>query len=167
VAAGPGAIVYDVSDSCLIAENTVQNVKGGSGIYLGDSQGCKIYNNVVRQAERHGIELAGFSDDNLVLDNVSTQNGLDGLRVEGSQNHIERNVLNSNGTSGLPAWGLHFANFGGPLINNTYGRNTGHGNPGPPAACVFGGGPNPPTTDFCDEGPGALSWIDNFLPFLF
>jgi parallel beta-helix repeat protein len=167
VGAAQGAIVYDISDNGLIAENTVENVAGGSGIYLGDSQGNKIYNNVVRGAEANGIYLAGFSDDNLVLDNVATQNGFDGLRVEGSQNHIERNVLNSNGLSGQPSWGLHFAAFGGPLVNNTYGRNTAHGNPGPAGLCPFGGGPNPPTNDFCDEGPGALSWADNFMPFLF
>jgi hypothetical protein len=165
-AAGPGAIVYDVSSAGLISENTVENIQGGSGIFLGDSQGSKIYNNVVREVEKNGIHLAGFSDDNLVLDNVVTLSGADGLRVEGSRNHIERNVLNVNGFGGVASWGLHFA-AGGALGSNTYGRNTAHGNPGPPGACPFGGGPNPPTFDFCDEGPGALSWADNFMPFLF
>ena len=75
-------------------------------------------------------------------------------------------MLNSNGTSGLPSWGLHFAVPAGPF--NTFGRNTAHGNPGPAAVCPFGGGPNAPTNDYCDEVPGGspLSWADNFMPFL-
>jgi parallel beta-helix repeat protein len=164
VAASPGAIVYAASDNGLIAENTVETIETGGGIVLDQAQGCKIYNNVVRGANGDGIYLTAGSDDNLILDNVSTQNGSNGLRVESDRNHIERNVLNSNGTSGQ-GWGLHFVVPAGPA--NTMGRNTAHGNTGPAPACPAGGGPFAPTNDFCDEGPGVLSWGDNFMPFLF
>ena len=165
-----GAIVYDYCEGGLISENTIQDLYGGGGgIYLGDSSGCKIYNNVVRRvgaaadAGSAGIWLAGFSDDNLVLNNVVTQCATDGLFVEGSRNQIDRNVLNSNGTSGM-GHGLHLsANWGGDW--NTFGRNTARGNPGGP--CAYPGGLYPPTTDFCDEGMSSGSFNDNYMPFFF
>jgi hypothetical protein len=149
-----GGIVYDISSGGLIANNTVQDIIDGSGIYLGDSTGTKIYNNVVRRAQSHGIELAGQTDDNLVLDNVVTASGQDGLRVQGRRNHIDRNLLNSNGL-----FGLHFL---AGAAENQYGRNSGIGNTG--GICSF-----PFTPDFCDDNgtpPGPPNWSfgDNLMP---
>jgi parallel beta-helix repeat protein len=69
------------SSAGLIENNTVHGVNGGSGIYLGDTSGCKIHDNVVREPANNGIDLAGNSDENLVYENVSSFNGRDGLRV--------------------------------------------------------------------------------------
>jgi parallel beta-helix repeat protein len=170
-----GAIVYDLSDDGLIANNTIESIsEGGSGIYLGDASGCKIYNNVVRWAEGDGIAIAGFSDDNLILDNVVSQSGRDGVRVEGSRNHVERNVLNSNCQNGSQAcWGLHFVRaFNG--ADSVYRGNTARVNLGVAGTCPWPGAPAlPPTTDFCDEqiagpaGTGTTSIGDNFMPTLF
>jgi parallel beta-helix repeat protein len=165
-----GVIVYDYSEGGLISENTIEDLSGGGGaIYLGDTSGCKIYNNVVRRVAdtadmgTAGIWLAGFSDDNLVLNNVVTQCPNDGVFVEGSRNHIDRNVMNSNGYTGM-GHGLHLSrNWGGDF--NTFGRNTARGNPGGP--CAFIGSPYPPTTDFCDEGLGNGSFNDNYMPNFF
>ena len=38
-------ITVDVSYGCLVSENTVEDTQG-QGIFLGDSSGCKLYNNV-------------------------------------------------------------------------------------------------------------------------
>jgi parallel beta-helix repeat protein len=161
-----GALVYDYSNAGLIALNTVESVQGGSGIFLGDAKGNKVHNNVVREASSHGIHIAGMSDDNLVLENVATQCGGDGVRVEGSRNHVDRNVMNrdcQNGTG--QCWGLHFAmQWGG--MDNTFGRNTARGNLGMPAMCPAVP-PYAPTTDFCNEQLGAGSFNDNYMPNFF
>jgi parallel beta-helix repeat protein len=163
-----GAIIYDYSEGGLISENTIEDMHGdGGAIYLGDSSGCKIYNNVVRRGGDNGgaagIWLAGFSDDNLVLNNVVSQSWTDGVFVEGSRNHIDRNVMNNNGVSGQ-GHGLHLsAIWAGDY--NTFGRNTARGNPGGP--CAFAGGLYPPTTDFCDEGLINSSFNDNYMPNMF
>lgn len=168
-----GAIVYDYSDAGLIAENTVQQVNSmmspldGNGIYLGDGSGTKVHDNVVRAASNDGISIAGFSNDNLIFENVATRCGRDGLRVEGSRNHVDRNVLNSQAGMG---WGLHFSSAWGGN-GNTYGRNTARGSAGGP--CAWPGPPaNPPTTDFCDEQPvgptgSNSSFNDNYMPSFF
>jgi parallel beta-helix repeat protein len=165
-----GAIVYDYSEGGLISGNTVQDVSSegldATGIYLGDASGCKVYNNIVRRTSGGGgagIWVAGFSDDNLVLNNVVTQSWTDGIFIEGSRNHVDRNVMNSNGLSGQ-GHGLHLSsNWGGDA--NTFGRNTARGNPGGP--CAWAGGPYPPTPDFCDEGLANTSFTDNLMPNLF
>jgi len=161
-----GAIVYDYSHAGLIASNTVEIVNSGSGIFLGDAKGNEIRNNVVREAQHHGIDLAGMSDDNLVLENVSTQNARDGLRLEGSRNHTDRNVLNRNCQFALGnCWGLHLSNAWGGA-DNTFGRNTARGNLGNPQVCAALP-PYGPTTDFCCEQTGAGSFNDNYMPNFF
>lgn len=164
-----GAIVYDYGNGALIADNTIQEVHenfefAGSGVYLGDSNGCKIVNNVVREAGINGIYLAGFSNGNMVLNNVVTASQNDGINVEGSFNQVDRNTMSDNCRNGTSAcWGLHFATaFGG--IDNTFGRNTARGNAGAPATCPAGPGPYPPTSDFCDETAGTMSYNDNYMP---
>lgn len=168
-----GAIVYDYSDAGLIAQNTIEKVQGmmvptdGNGIYLGDSKGSKIHNNVVRDVSDDGIDVAGYSDDNLLLDNVVSHCSRDGVRIEGAGNHVDRNLLNSNCTGGGGnCWGLHFVNtpWGG---QNTFGRNTARRNGGLPAACPGIGGIYPPTTDFCDQQTGNSSFRDNYMPSFF
>jgi len=161
-----GAIVYDYSNGGLIASNTVETVSGGSGIFLGDAKGNKLYNNVVRDAAFHGIDLAGMSDDNLVLDNVATQCSRDGIRVEGSRNQVDRNVMNRNCQLGIgQCWGLHLAAVWAGA-DNTFGRNTARGNGGMAAMCPAAL-PYPPTPDFCNEQPGAGSFNDNYMPSFF
>lgn len=155
----PAGIIYDVSVDGLIAENTVDGTKSGAGICLGDTRGTKLYNNVVSRSEREGIYIAGFSNDNLLIENVVTESAGDGVAVEGSRNFIDRNLLNSNGTSGS-GHGLHFYAIGGQ--NNTYGRNTARGSPGGP--CIPPPGPFN-TPDFCDDTGGANdSFGDNYIP---
>ena len=78
---------------------------------------------------------------------------------------IRRNVLNTNGLSGVTAWGLYLTGLG-----STYRGNTAQGNPGPAAACPG----LTATTDFCDTGAGNVSPFnqpptlagDNLMPGL-
>ncbi len=152
---GPG-IGFDGGGS-LISENTIQSAVG-DGIQIRQGKGNKLFDNVVHRSTANGIFLSPGAFDTLVLNNVSTANGIDGLHVDGAQNHIDRNVLNSNTDCGLVLTGGAFL--------NTFGRNTARANAGAGAcggaACVFFVGFFPP--DGCDAGGGNTSFGDNLAP---
>ena len=163
-AGGPfgAAINLDGAESCLISQNTIDFVAGaaglGTGIRLRGALGCKVYNNIVMNTSFHGIEITGGSAGHLVLNNVVRQAAFDGIFVGGSRNHIDRNLLTDNGTSGT-GFGLH---FGLASTDNNFGRNSAMGNPG--GACAF-----PCSLDLCDDAgpPGAFpnwSFGDNLMP---
>ena len=115
-------------------------------MWLSHFESSKVYNNTVTLSRAEGIWLDVLSDDNLSLDNVSSQNDMNGMLVDSNQNHIERNVLNTNGLgAAVPAWGLFLNGF-----QNTYRGNTAQGNSGPAAACPG----FPATFDFCDGTGG-------------
>jgi parallel beta-helix repeat protein len=137
----------------LVIENTIQNASP-NGIRLIATDGTKLINNVIFRANGgNGIFLNAASDDNLILENVVTQASFWGLEVEGDRNHIEGNLLNTNGrglTLDLPAGAM----------NNLYRRNTARGNTGaalcPAAIC---------SADFCGFAVGINhSQADNWLP---
>ena len=97
---------------------------GADGIFLRQCKGNKLFDNVVRTSGGNGIHIDGGSSDTLILNNVASGNGTaalptggEGLLVEGTQNLIERNALNSNA-----GFGLRFC-FAGGSCANTFGRN--------------------------------------------
>lgn len=142
----PGADGFVGCLACLLKNNTIQEA-AASGMWLTHFEASKVYNNVVTFSGAEGIYLDILSQDNLILDNVSGQNGANGMLIDSPANHIERNVLNTNGTAGaFPAYGLR---LNSPA--NTYRGNTAQGNPGPPGLCPGA----PATTDFCDATGGA------------
>jgi hypothetical protein len=151
--------------ACLIAENTIQEA-AANGMWLSFLTGSKIHNNVVIYSGAEGIWLDVGSDTNLVLDNVVSFSGGNGLLVDSFLNHLERNLLNSNGLATGMGWGMWLRNGG----QNTYRGNTAQGNVGPPAACPG----FPATTDFCNTGPANVSPLnqpptlagDNLMPTL-
>jgi hypothetical protein len=151
--------------ACLIAENTIQEASA-SGMWLSFLTGSKIHNNVVIYSGAEGIWLDVGSDTNLVLDNVVSFSGGNGLLVDSFLNHLERNLLNSNGVAAGLGWGMYLRGGG----QNTYRGNTAQGNVGFPAACPG----IPATTDFCDTGPANVSPLnqpptlagDNLMPTL-
>ena len=156
------------SRACLVSQNTIEEILGaggpssGQGIRLERST-CKLNNNVIARVEGDGIFLDAWSRDCLVLDNAVSDAGRDGIHVEGVQNHIDRNVFNSNGS----LWGGFGMHFRPGSIDNRSGRNSAVGNFG--AACIFptvGGFP-----DYCDDAapPGAVNvtFGDNLVPVLF
>ena len=139
--------------SCLIAKNTISNA-GRDGMNLLHFEVSKLHNNVIFRSAGNGIFVDQLSQDNLILDNVSGQNGGHGMIIASPQNHIERNTLNSNGSGGA-GFGLWLS---GP--SNTYRGNTAQGNSG--GAC-----PGLATPDLCDATAGANNSIgDNFMPWL-
>ncbi len=154
----PGPTGFVGCLACLVKNNTIQEA-AASGMWLSHFEASKVYNNVVTFSGQEGIYFDILSQDNLILDNVSSQTGANGMLVDSPTNHIERNVLNTNGTGGaLPAFGLFLRAAG-----NTYRGNTAQGNPGPPGGCPGA----PATPDFCDGTGGANnSPIDNFMPGL-
>jgi parallel beta-helix repeat protein len=144
-------------DGCLLSENTIERVTG-TGIDLSNSIGNKLYDNVVREAKFHGIHLDPASNDNLVVMNSATDGGFGlpgghGLFVEGRQNQIDRNILNSNSGFGL--------RFAAPSASNTFGRNMARGNlglaAGPCASGLF-----PPNS--CNDGAVNSTFGDNLIP---
>ena len=145
--------------NCLISQNLLTGTGAAGpfyGITLEQTQGCKVHNNVVGDFAGEGIFLTTQSDDNLILDNVTSRNGVNGMFIDGARNHIERNVMNTNGAFGLRLGPFSFS-------NNTKG-NTAEGNPG--GACGFAWSP-----DFCDDAgpPGGFatpnsSFGDNLMP---
>ncbi|UCF68452.1 MAG: right-handed parallel beta-helix repeat-containing protein [Acidobacteriota bacterium] len=142
----------NVCYGCLVADNTVQ-AAAAFGIVLDESRVCKLYDNVVYRSQAEGIALLQATEDCLVLNNVSSQNGANGFITDGFRHHIDQNVFNFNGQSGLCI----------PGADNTFGRNTTRANGaicGPcssnPPACV------PP--DVCLYGPGNSSFGDNMGP---
>lgn len=159
-------ITVDRCVGCLIEKNTISDADNDGIILWEQSNGCKIYNNVVHRGEVHGIHIGEDCFDNFVLDNVIRESGWggapqpgsgggDGLFVEGHRNHIERNTVNYNDRCGILLQGA----------DNTFGRNLARGNdPGGIGWCapLCGFGLFPP--DSCDAGPGNTSFGDNLIP---
>jgi len=141
--------------ACLIAENTIQEASA-NGIWLSWFQNGKVHNNVVTWSGGEGIWLDAGSDNNLVLDNVAGQNGSNGMLVDGSNNHLERNVLSQNGFAAGMGFGLWIRTG----VSNTYRGNTGRANGGGPCMGM------PATTDICDDPSSSISPLtDNVMPF--
>jgi parallel beta-helix repeat protein len=150
---------------CLIEKNNISDADNDGIILWGQSNGCKIYNNVVHRGEVHGIHIGEDCVDNFVVDNVMREcgwggapnpgsGGGHGLFVEGHRNFIERNTMNFNDACGMLLVGSA----------NTYGRNFARGNDpaligwcGPCSSGLF-----PP--DSCDQGPGNDTFGDNMVP---
>jgi parallel beta-helix repeat protein len=68
------------------------------GIFLTTSNNNTIYNNTANRADV-GIRIGGSSGYNKIYDNIAKNNGLSGIRVEGSYNLIRGNqfLLNDKG----------------------------------------------------------------------
>src|SRR5262249_4293480 len=119
--ASPGVIGILISpgNGCLVSENTVGGA-GTEGLVVRGGKGIKLFDTVIRESASNGIHIDPGSIDCLVLNNVSTANGFvlppgSGLLVEGDQNLVDRNTLNSNNCAGLFFTGLG--------CGNTFGRN--------------------------------------------
>jgi parallel beta-helix repeat protein len=166
----PGyGIVLAGCGAALVSENTVETAKV-DGIFLRQSRGNKLFDNVVRSCGGNGIHVDGATSDTLILNNVASGNGAaalpsggDGLLVEGATNLIERNLLNNNAGFGL--------RFCVPAVscNNTFGRNMARGNtgavPGPCGACAGAPVLFPPNS--CNIAGCALpnsTFGDNLIP---
>jgi parallel beta-helix repeat protein len=162
-------IVLASCGASLVSENTVERARV-DGIFLLNCKGNKLFDNVVRSSGGNGIHVDGGSNDTLVLNNVASGNGTgalptggDGLLVEGTQNLIERNLLNANA-----GFGLHFCV---PALScaNTFGRNMARGNAGavvgPCGAC--GGVPALFPPNSCNIAGCAVpnsTFGDNLIP---
>lgn len=167
----PGnGIVVAGCGATLISENTIERA-AADGIRVVASKGNKLFDNVIRACAGNGINIDPGSNDTLVLNNVASGNGTgalptggSGLMVAGTQNLIERNLLNGNA-----GFGLQFCIPGGSC-NNTFGRNMARGNGGgvvgPCGACAGAPALFPPNS--CNVGcPAATpnsTFGDNLIP---
>jgi parallel beta-helix repeat protein len=165
---GNGIVLLSCQGS-LVSENTIERSRV-DGIFLLNSKGNKLFDNVVRTSAGNGIHIDGGSTDTLILNNVASGNGTgllatggEGLLVEGTQNLIERNELNSNA-----GFGLRFCIAGGSCAN-TFGRNMARGNGGallaPCGPC--GGAPllfPPNSCNIAGCGVPNSTFGDNLIP---
>jgi parallel beta-helix repeat protein len=166
----PGfGIVLAGCQGSLVSENTIERSRV-DGIALFNGKGNKLFDNVVRSSGGNGINLDPGTSDTLVLNNVASGNGTgglasggDGLIVQGTQNLIDRNELNSNA-----GFGLRFC-VAGFSCANTFGRNMARGNVGgivgPCGAC--GGAPALFPPNSCNIAGCAVvnsSFGDNLIP---
>jgi parallel beta-helix repeat protein len=157
---GPGISLSGASGS-LVSENTIVGSGGFAGLFVRTSKGNKLFDNVVRESASHGIFLAVDAVDNLVLNNVATGNGTSGaghgLFVDGDQNFVDRNTLNSNAGGGLL--------FSATGCGNTFGRNMARGNGGAGLpACAGAPALFPPNSCNACAAPANSTFGDNLIP---
>lgn len=146
---GNGIFLGD-SVGSLLLENVISRASS-DGIALRNSRGNKLFDNVVRMAFNNGIHVDFGSADNHLYRNVATDCGFfsgsgSGFLVEGSQNDLNNNTSNSNAACGLL--------FVGPA--NVLRANTALGN-----GLIAGACPPPPpcgpmfSPNSCDLTGGA------------
>jgi len=151
---GPGlprGVVLDGCAGVLVSDNTIQDISG-PGISILGSGGHEVDRNVIRGAAAGGIFIDNVSHDNVLRANVITASGAgSGIAVYSSRNVLEGNLSNSNLSFGLV--------LGTSSKANVYRQNVarGNGGGGGPCLAVF-------TPDFCDNGIGNSTALDNFLP---
>ncbi len=112
------------SRGTVIIEGNRVNSTGYRGIIASRTGSCRISDNVVQYSGvlqdsgrgGDGLFVNDSASNCLILNNVSTNNWMSGLRVEGDRSHIDRNVLNDNTLAGL--------HFEPEAQGNTFGRNT-------------------------------------------
>ena len=148
-------ILLDTSSGCLIAENTIQDIRI-DGIHITAlfprSTGNKLLDNVIHRTNNNGIYLSPSAWLSLLLNNVVTLCSANGIFIDGAANNLEGNTLGGN-----TIFGLYFSPGS---FDNVYRRNM---------ARTDGGGfcaGFPATSDICDEGSGNSSPGDNLVPFL-
>ncbi|MCP3978601.1 MAG: hypothetical protein GY716_04605 [bacterium] len=149
------ALKLDDCISCAVRNNRVLGVSQGGrvGIQLNYVHDSQVTDNISSGHGEDGIKLTE-SDRNTILRNVSNDNALSGIRVfSGSRNTIEGNASHDNGQFGIYINGSF----------NRVGRNSASGNAGA-AACTAPGIPTCGVPDYCDEGTGTTSFLDNLIP---
>lgn len=158
------------SRGAVVIDGNRVNETGYRGIIASATGACRVSNNVVQNAGVLGSEVENLGGDGifindtasncLLLNNVSTNNYMSGLRVEGDRCHIDGNVLNDNRLAGLF--------FEPEADQNTFGRNTARNNgagAGPPdGSCAVQTCTGLTEPDFCDEGVDNTSFGDNLAP---
>jgi len=117
------------------------------GISLQECIGCKARENTLTGGAHILVDAA--TTGNLIMNNVLSGIGGfgDGIKIEGSRNHVEGNLVTD-----FQGFGLFFTQ---PSAFNVYRRNTVRGNGG--TGCT-----SPP--DFCNHGAGNTSHGDNYMP---
>ncbi len=156
-------ILLSSAEAGLIADNTVDRAQF-LGVAVFQGNGVIVRGNAVTRSYSHGIFVDQLTNDCLISQNNASKNGTsddggDGIRIEGDRNLIERNVSNSN-----RGYGLHFISSFSPACGNTFSANSAHGNSGLGPACASGLFP----PESCDSSTGCAvpnkSFGDNLIP---
>jgi hypothetical protein len=93
----------------LIEGNSIIALPGSVnqiGLFVGSEEGDLILNNLVRNASSVGFNV--LASNSRIEGNISSGNGGDGIRINGSTDHLENNHVTTN--TGVGACGLNFVN---------------------------------------------------------
>jgi len=131
-----GVSIKNVSDSCMIT-NCVIFSNGRDGVRVRDSVNVVLFNNLIYDNTRHGIEFDGEgtslrpdigSSGGIVINNTVYANGGDGIRIEQAPPSLDmlviNNVITENSETGINLKEGSAAGFVGQWNLNTDGYNT-------------------------------------------
>ena len=183
-ASNGGAIALEEASNTLVRGNLLRGSK--SGIEVGDSWGSLIEFNDASGTLGTGIDVEGFSTNNIIADNFANMNAGDGISISdvappGHANQVLNNFVSANGGDGIAVhgtghiitgnaaeynagWGIYAV-----LGNTDGGGNSAVGNVEPGEclniACTIGAAPGAPET-WLVEFPPLIS-NSRFATFIF
>ncbi|MGH9177888.1 MAG: right-handed parallel beta-helix repeat-containing protein [Acidimicrobiales bacterium] len=132
VAQFDAGVVIDGGSANLVENLTANFNQGGArsdfgdGILISDSSGNTVQNNnVTNNGPFSGVSLLGVTEDNEILSNVVTSNGVpatgnDGIRIEGpgaANNLVQGNTVTGSTLDGIAVF-RGVVTPGGPSLNN-------------------------------------------------
>jgi parallel beta-helix repeat protein len=131
-----GISIKNISDGCMVANCAIFS-NGRDGIRVRDSLNVVLFNNLIYDNTRHGIEFDGEgttlrpdvgSAGGIVINNTVYANGSDGIRIEqgppSTDMLVINNVITENGGKGINLKEGSAAGFVGQWNLNTDGYNT-------------------------------------------
>jgi len=122
-----GGIVLDNAEAVTIKDCEVTNTISGPGIFVTDgAQFNTIWNNTVVNNVNQGILIDATSSHNSIVDNIVSDNELDGLSIASSPNTAQGNILSRNGGFGINnTGGASNGFYNNSADNNTSGNYSG------------------------------------------
>ena len=118
---GKGAGIVNMGfDNVTIKNCTVKDYY--VGIYMWNAKGCRIENNIISDIGSYGIELSGYSDSNIIGNDIASS-GLSGIIVRDSStnNVLSNNIITSNFV------GVNISSSNNTLSNNNISANSENG----------------------------------------
>jgi parallel beta-helix repeat protein len=124
-ARGHAIVLKSGCDNCVVANNTVV-ASGGRGILVQDSASVIVFNNLVYDNQRTGVDVDQSSPESIVINNTIYRNGINGVRLEGGLRPslnatVLNNIIAENGSEGINVQDASSEGFLGQWNLNTDG----------------------------------------------